>query len=752
MKYTEITQKISKAGMPVLWQLYAMVLIVLVISLLVISDPFIKYAIDIAIAVLSIVAIINGFFIGKKSLLPWGILLIAIILICSSFITTSLIFYGFQIDTQLPFWLEVSGIIMTALFSGNLIYLFEKQYNLKGITIDLALIVLSVTCLVFLVSTDLLNIVLYQLHRYEQSLVFNVVLASIFLFIVLMACFLSKQFQFKDLLLAVMVSSLSIHFYLDAAITFLYQNNNEILNRYSWFFYQIPVVLAIFYIFSEEFEYNFKPNRAKKIGIKLLWIATISGALIIPLGVMYRWLLNLPNIDPFTIGAMGGFMSIIVIWRVIILISNYEKQRQILKSIAFRDSLTGLLNYLGFNSSVTNLKNILVLNINIEDFKSINDMYDRKFGDQVLISLANRIKNANGVLYAARTTGDNFLAVLQVEEKNIDDSFLAFEKEIGLWDTVFNKRVAVPLTYGGSHSIEPQNLDKLVRNAEIGLKKSRVQKIHFTLHQESDNTTTPLIRSKLPRHELREILQRSIDENSLPIHFQPIYEIQTGSLKALEMLIRVNSSKHGLLMPGQFLEQAKSYGLLTDLTHTCLNMVARQLYRLPDVVININIPPYMLDDRETLRHFINHFKAKGLPPKRFCIEVTEDGDIPTESLIPAINLLKEAGFSIAMDDFGTGYSSLGRLSSLPFDSVKIDRSLLVEADNGNKTILESAINLVKRLGVSVVVEGVETLEQLTLVRDLGADSVQGFLFSKPVPVTMDNQFSLDASDIFTEFK
>ena len=94
MKYSEITQKISKAGMPVLWQLYAMVLIVLVISLLVISDPFIKYAIDIAIAVLSIVAIINGFFIGKKSLLPWGILLIAIILICSSFITTSLIFYG----------------------------------------------------------------------------------------------------------------------------------------------------------------------------------------------------------------------------------------------------------------------------------------------------------------------------------------------------------------------------------------------------------------------------------------------------------------------------------------------------------------------------------------------------------------------------------------------------------------------------------------------------------------------------------
>ena len=104
-----------------------------------------------------------------------------------------------------------------------------------------------------------------------------------------------------------------------------------------------------------------------------------------------------------------------------------------------------------------------------------------------------------------------------------------------------------------------------------------------------------------------------------------------------------------------------------------------------------------------------------------------------------------------MDYFGTGYSSLGRLSSLPFDTVKIDRSLLLAADNGNKTILESAITLVKRLGVSVVVEGVETLEQLSLVRELGADSVQGYLFSKPVPIINKKQFSLNAADIVAEF-
>ncbi|MGK0272674.1 MAG: diguanylate cyclase (GGDEF)-like protein [Cocleimonas sp.] len=676
----------------------------------------------------------------------------AIILISSSFIFNTLIFYGYEIDTQFPSGLELLGVLMTGLFSINLLYLVEKQYNLRGITLDFTLVILSTICLIFLVSPNLLSIALYQLNEFEQSLVLNIILGTIFLSLIFIACLLSKKFKLNDLLLGVMVLLLSIYFYLDAFITFQYSSHNEILNKLSWYFYQLPGVLAIFYIFTEEVEYNLKPKKAKRMGVKLLWVSTIVGSLIVPLGVIYRWLLDLPSLTPLTIAVMGGIMSTIIICRVVILISNYEKQRQKLRDIAFTDSLTGMFNYVGLSSSIVNLKDILVLNINIEDFKSINDMYDRKFGDQVLKNLAKRINKVNGVLYVARTTGDNFLAVLQVKEENIHDAFSSFEEEIGLWDSVFNKRVAVPLTYGGSHSSQPTNLDKLVRNAEIGLKKSLLQKRHFTLHQDTDDAPNLFETTELPRHELREILQKTIDDNRLPIHFQPIYEVRTGALKALEMLIRVYSKKHGILMPGQFLEQAQSYGLLTDLTHTCINMIANQFYRLPDVTININVPPYMLDDRETLTSFIKYFKAKGLPPKRFCVEVTEDGDIPTESLIPAIHLLKEAGFTIAMDDFGTGYSSLGRLSSLPFDSVKIDRSLLIEADNGNKTILDSAISLVKRLGVSVVVEGVETIEQLALVKELGADSVQGFLFSKPIPVTTDNQFPLNATDIVTKFK
>ncbi len=751
MNQIEFTSKTTRPTMPRLWQICAFVLLFLIAALLFIDDPLTKYSIDITVSILNIVAVVVGFYLCKKSAFPWGFLASGIIIISSSFIINSLIFFGFDLNTQLSLWLEVLGITLISFFSANLLYAFEKQYKLKGITIDYILIALSVTFLVFLISPNLLTTVTQTLSIYEQSLVFNVVIGTLFFSLITMGYLLSKKIKRSDLILGSMALSLSMHFYLDAFITFSNLSNVWLIESISWFLYQLPGVLAIFYIFADEQKYNFKPNQAKNMGVKLLWIATVFSVLIVPTGVILRWLLDFKNINTLTIAVMSVVLGLLVIWRIINLISNYEKQRQKLKNIAFTDPLTGISNYLGLQTHIANLNNIFVLILNIEDFKSINDMYDRKFGDEVLRSLAKRITKTSGVLYSARTTGDNFLAVLQVEERNIYSAFVTIQEEIGLWDTVFNRRVAIPITYGGSHSVNPEHIDILVSQAEQALKKSREQKRQFTLHKTLIDSPANNLKQELPRHELREILQRSVDQNELPIHFQPIYEIGSGELKALELLIRVDSLKYGLLMPGQFLEQAKSYGLLTDLTYTCVCMIAKNIHRLPDVMININVPPYMLDNRETLRNFITFFNSKKLDPSRFCIEVTEDGDIPAESLIPAVNLLKEAGFAIAMDDFGTGYSSLGRLSSLPFDTVKIDRSLLLAADNGNKTILESAITLVKRLGVSVVVEGIETLDQLSLVRELGADAVQGYLFSKPVPVINKKQFALNAVDIVSEF-
>ena len=462
MNPVEFISKFSSFAMPRIWQLCGLILLFLISSLLFISDPLFKYSIDITVACLNITAIICGFYLRKKAVFPWAILILAIVTINSSFILNSLLFFGYDVSTQFPLWLEIFGIICISLYSANLLYMFEKQYKLRGITIDYTLIALSITCIVILVSPELLTVITQQLNIYEKSLVINVILGSIFLSLILMGFFLSNKIKCSDVLLGTMVLSLSIHFYLDAYISFIAPIGLSLLERVSWFLYQLPSVLVIYYIFSEENEYNFNPNKAKKMGVKLLWIATIASILIIPTGVIIRWLLELPSLDTLTIATISGFLSLLVILRIIILISNYEKQRQKLKNIAFTDALTGISNYLGLQSHITDLNNIFVLSMNIEDFKSINDMYDRKFGDEVLKSLAKRITKAQGVLYSARTTGDNFLAVLQIEERNIYSTFVTFQEEIGLWDTVFNRRVAIPLTYGGSHSVEPEKIDTLV--------------------------------------------------------------------------------------------------------------------------------------------------------------------------------------------------------------------------------------------------------------------------------------------------
>lgn len=478
-----------------------------------------------------------------------------------------------------------------------------------------------------------------------------------------------------------------------------------------------------------------------------MWLASILAILTVPIAT----LLNSSDEKTSTFYLITSISSLIlgsvVIWRFIILVSNSNKQRAKLKDIAHTDELTGLLNYLGYceEYSRSTLTNCLVVAIDIDDFKSINDLYGRNFGDRVLIKLVARLSQLENVRLVSRIGPDNFITLFQTPKDGIQNQLKSLQNELGVWDIVEDRRIAVPLTFGASHSSKITDIEVLTRQAEKALKIARNKRLKFSLYTDRN------VNKLLPRHEIRGILQQAIDKKFLPIHFQPIYDLDDGSLKALELLIRIQSLKHGLLLPSQFLDQAKSYGLLTQLTKVCVKMLAQNYHQLPKVTININLPPYMLDNPRILNEFLMSFKEAKLSPKRFCIEVTEDEDIPAEHLLGSVKLLKKVGFTIAMDDFGTGYSSLSRLSLLPFDTVKIDRTILLAASSGNKAILESTITLIKRLGLSVVVEGVETLEQLRLIQQLGANSVQGFLLSKPVDANKAIKLPLNAANIITEF-
>ncbi|TCJ85276.1 bifunctional diguanylate cyclase/phosphodiesterase [Cocleimonas flava] len=752
MKITQISSEVKDAGLSAFWQFYAFALFATAICIAFFTNGSeIKHFFNILLATFTAIPLLIAIFIHKKPLYPWGIFVFAILILVAEDILSSLPYLGFDASFFNNEWLKEIGIGILSLFSLSLLLRIESNYRINGFAIDFILCLFSVICFLFILSPNLLQFALKDLTLYQQLQFSHAFLVAVLIGLLLVNLRLLISFKIKDLISAIMILTLSTYLLVNAFNSIGYFGNSEAVNDIEWFCYKFAGVLAFLHILTENYNYNYDPNKAKVLGLKFLWSSSILALLVTPIGVIYRWKFNLTPLDPYLLAIVGATLSLIVILRISVLLRNYEKQRKKLKSIAFTDALTGLPNYLGIRHLIDDKENMLVFTLNIEDFKSINDMHERQFGDNVLISLGKRLKNLSDVLFVARIGSDSFLAVFQAPQEHIYKVYAKLQQELGIWDMVSGKRVAVPLTFGASHSKHPIKPEKLVRQSELALKEARELHKDFTLYKERENPLSVNYNDNLPRLELREILQSSIDQNYLPIHFQPIYNLKDGSLKALELLIRVQSDEHGLLRPSQFLDQAKAYGLLTGLTKVCINMVAENFEKLPKVDINVNVPPYMLNNTDTLNEFISSFHNANLPTERFCIEVTEDGDIPTDHLIPAINLLKANGFSISIDDFGTGYSSLGRLSILPVDSVKIDRSLLLSASDGNKAILESAISLVKRLGVKSVVEGVETLEQLNLVRSLGADSVQGYLFSKPVRVVAASKFSLNASSIVAEF-
>lgn len=747
----KITKVLIQAGLPLFWQLYSLGLVFLIFINFFIQNPTFTSSINIVTSVLIFIGVTAGFKLKQKDINPWAIFLLAIGAIQLSTITKSFLGLGFINSSYIGILLEELGIALIAIFSLNIMLKFERQYRLNGFVIDFSLVLISSFCLILFISPNIFNDIISDTNIEKRILFAHLILGIVLISVILVSQDLLNQIRIKDIILGLMITALSSHFILDYSM--IYQKTESIfwLDSSSNMLYALSGALAILHIFTEDYDLDFDLKSSKKLGKKFVWSASVFALLVLPFGVLLRWKMGYPMIDQTFIALTSAFLSIIVIWRIILLLKNYEKQRKTIKDIAFKDPLTGLPNYLNFKNDVRPQKNLLVFCLNIEDFKSINDLYNRQFGDEVLASLGKRLKDTPNILYTARISGDNFMAVFKCKSSQLIHQYRALSKHLGVWDTITEHRVAVPLTYGASHSKETIEPEVLARQAESALKTARSKHLEFALYKHSTIDAYKPETTNLKRHELREILQNAIDNNHLPVHFQPIYDINSGTLKALEMLIRVQTENNGLLHPAQFLDQAKSYGMLTNLTKVCINMVSQNIAKLPDVTININVPPYMLNDSKILNEFIDHFYAEGLSTKRICLEVTEDGEIPTEHLIPAIEILKAHGFSISMDDFGTGYSSLGRLSILPVDSVKIDRSLLLTANNGDKTILESAINLVKRLGVNAVVEGVETIEQLNLVKELGADSVQGFLFAKPEALKKKNQFMLNTSDIIAEY-
>lgn len=747
-------KEIVRNGIPLRWRVFFALILLSFISLFLIPDSLSKGIFTQILNVAVLVGGLAGFFHNKHPVFPWGYLLIGSLFLGASITLGFLSRIDITINATLVSTIGVIGMLLILAFAFSVSFIYEKKLNLSGLVIDIALLALSIIVFFLFIHPTLLNVFIYELDIIQKLYFLKVLTSVLILFMSLIINGLYRAKRPQLLLLIPVNTLLLIHLLIQGPDTL---NPLEKVHLYSPLSTQLFVLvgmLAVIFSFIETFsDQSIAENHLEiektfiRFSSDLMRVTIIISVIVIPIAIIIRLIFNLPDISLLLIVTSILVMSLIAIGRLTTIIKESQEQQQKLLTITQTNKLTGLINYAGLYDCLfnRNIKTLLIIMLNVDDFKSTNHYYGRKFGDEILKSLARKLENAPDTLAYSHIETDVFIVAYQVEEADIKETIARLTKHLDVWDTVLEKEVAVPLTFGACYTSDAKKLETKFRYAEQALRSARTMHINQYMFELSDKE------QELPRHELQRILQQAIKKNHLPVHFQPIYNLKDGSLKALELLIRVESEEHGILLPKQFLDQALSYGLLTSLTKVCISMVAEYSELLPNVTININLPPYILKNSEILSDLIKHIQDVGLDPKRLCFEITEDENIRADQLVSQVKYLTDQSFTIAMDDFGTGYSSLERLSLLPFDTIKIDRSLLLAASNGNKTILESSIGLIKRLGETVVVEGVETLEQLSLIKKLGADSVQGFLLSRPIPILKIDRLPKNISEVVSEY-
>jgi EAL domain-containing protein (putative c-di-GMP-specific phosphodiesterase class I) len=231
-------------------------------------------------------------------------------------------------------------------------------------------------------------------------------------------------------------------------------------------------------------------------------------------------------------------------------------------------------------------------------------------------------------------------------------------------------------------------------------------------------------------------VRQAVLKEELVLHYQPLIDLKSQKVTAVEALVRWRHPTRGLVAPGDFIPLAEETGLIIAIGEWVLRTACEQALCWPGLRVAVNLSPVQFRHRELLDTVRSVLADTGLEASRLELEITESVLInDTAAALEILSALKTLGVQIAMDDFGTGYSSLRYLNSFPFDKIKIDKSFVMTLDDKEKSlaIVRSVIGLSASLNMTSTAEGVETLEQAILLRDEGCEQVQGFYFGRPVP-------------------
>ena len=423
-----------------------------------------------------------------------------------------------------------------------------------------------------------------------------------------------------------------------------------------------------------------------------------------------------------------------------------KSQRHVVELARF-DSLTKLANRFQMAEWLEKIlgapraenKACAVFLLDLDRFKQVNDTMGHPAGDALLKQVADRLRTTvgdNGRV--GRLGGDEFQVVLPGRPTREELAHLALRivENLSQPYSIDGSRVSIGASIGIALSPDDGTTsEELIRNADLALyaaKDGGRGRHHFyaqDLHSDAQE-----------RQQLEQDLRDAIAHGGLELYYQPQVRVTTEKITGFEALLRWKHPRLGYLSPAKFVPIAEDAGLIPQIGEWALRTACHDLAKWPEEVrVAVNVSPLQFANPALPSIVTNAIAAAGVTPGRLELEITESvflgEDKATE---PMFTALKRVGVRLALDDFGTGYSSLGYLQNAPFDKIKIDQSFVRGATiegSRNGAIIASIVSLAEALGMETTAEGVETLDELDLVRMLGCSHVQGYIYEKPLSMS-----------------
>jgi diguanylate cyclase (GGDEF)-like protein len=421
-------------------------------------------------------------------------------------------------------------------------------------------------------------------------------------------------------------------------------------------------------------------------------------------------------------------------------VSRQKEAEAQIAHLAHHDALTDLPNRTLFHSQLEHAlrwrgryEKIAVLFIDLDNFKNINDTLGHQIGDELLKTGAERLRLCVRETDAvARLGGDEFVIVQTHLDDPADAAKLANRVREAILDSceIADHNIIVDTSIGIAIApMDGKEPAELIKNADLALygAKASGRGTYRFFEQQMDALM-------MARHALELDLRKALVNGEFEVHFQPLVNLERDEITACEALLRWKHPVRGFVGPDKFIPLAEETGLITRIGDWVIRTACEQAAKWPpEITLAINISPVQFRGHNLLQVVSHALAASGLAPHRLELEITEAILLDqTEATLATLNKFHELGVRIAMDDFGTGYSSLSYLQKFPFDKIKIDGSFINNLSDKEESsaIIRAVTGLATSFHMVTTAEGVETEEQLEIVKRLGCTEMQGHLFSQ----------------------